>query len=134
MHPDPDGGGHWQPGEEQLPVRLVGSVDSAEDGRVATGLKGAGADKLMWRGDFLLVLKGKVPRSQAAYVSDEEIRQILERLRHGERTSGRWPAEVLMGRGTGHTRGHITGYPACRPRHPILQKGISYQPASAPVE
>lgn len=87
--------------KSNFPVRLVGSVASPEDGRVATGLKGAGAEKLMGRGDFLLVIKGEVMRFQAAYVSDEEIREILERLRQGGRTSRRWPAEVLVGTGTG---------------------------------
>ena len=55
----------------------------------------------MGRGDFLLVIKGDVMRFQAAFVSDEEIREILERLRQGGRTSRRWPAKVLVGTGTG---------------------------------
>jgi S-DNA-T family DNA segregation ATPase FtsK/SpoIIIE len=47
---------------EQLPVRLVGSVASADDAKVATGIPGTGAEKLLGRGDFLLVAKGQVTR------------------------------------------------------------------------
>jgi S-DNA-T family DNA segregation ATPase FtsK/SpoIIIE len=48
--------------KSNFPVRLVGSVVSAEDAKVASGLPGTGAEKLMGRGDFLLVVKGEVRR------------------------------------------------------------------------
>jgi len=59
--------------KSNFPVRLVGSVASVEDGRVASGIKGVGAERLTGRGDFLLVIKGEVIRFQAAYVTNDEI-------------------------------------------------------------
>jgi len=85
--------------KSNFPVRLVGSVVSTEDGRVATGLKASGAEKLLGRGDFVLVIKGEVVRFQAAYVGGEEARRVVERLRQGGHGSRRWPAEVLIGGG-----------------------------------
>ena len=58
-----------------FPVRLVGAVSSPEDAKVAAGIAGIGAEKLLGRGDFLLVAKGDVIRFQAAYASDEEMTQ-----------------------------------------------------------
>lgn len=49
-----------------FPVRLVGAVTSPEDAKVATGLAGSGAEKLLGRGDFLLISRGRVRRFQAA--------------------------------------------------------------------
>lgn len=49
-----------------FPVRLVGAVTSPEDAKVATGIAGSGAEKLLGRGDFLLVSRGQVRRFQAA--------------------------------------------------------------------
>jgi len=49
-----------------LPLRLVGRVLSAEDARVATGISGSGAEKLMGSGDFIAVTAGRVIRFQAA--------------------------------------------------------------------
>ena len=79
--------------KSNFPVRLVGSVASAEDGRVATGLKASGAEKLMGRGDFLLVIKGEVVRFQAAYISPEEVESAAAMLRQSGRAGRRWPAE-----------------------------------------
>ncbi len=56
-----------------FPVRLVGRVTSAEDARVAAGVGGTGAEKLLGRGDFLLIAAGELIRFQAAFVSPEEI-------------------------------------------------------------
>lgn len=67
--------------KSNFPVRLVGSVTSPEDAKVATGLKQTGAEKLLGRGDFLLVMKGQVQRFQAAYVSPTDIRQLVQALR-----------------------------------------------------
>jgi S-DNA-T family DNA segregation ATPase FtsK/SpoIIIE len=52
-----------------FPVRLVGSVTSPEEAKVAAGISGSGAERLQGRGDFLLVLKGHSTRFCAAYVS-----------------------------------------------------------------
>lgn len=73
-----------------FPVRLVGSVASADDAKIAAGIPGTGAEKLLGRGDFLLVAKGHVTRFQAAYVSEQEIKQIIERMNAGGRHSRRW--------------------------------------------
>lgn len=66
-----------------FPVRLVGSVTSPEEAKVATGLRGTGAERLLGRGDFLLVAHGEVVRFQAAWASPEETGEIM-----GELTSG----------------------------------------------
>ena len=71
-------------------VRLVGSVASADDARVATGLPASGAERLAGRGDFLLVVRGQCCRFQAAFATEAELRAIAERLRQGGRASRRW--------------------------------------------
>lgn len=77
-----------------FPVRLVGSVASADDAKIAAGIPGTGAEKLLGRGDFVLVAKGHITRFQAAYVSEEEIRQIVGRMNGGGRNSRRWLTEA----------------------------------------
>lgn len=64
-----------------FPIRLVGSVASPEDARVAAGVAGSGAEKLMGRGDFLLVGKGQVLRFQAAFLTDQELAQTVAAIR-----------------------------------------------------
>ena len=88
-----------------FPVRLVGSVASADDAKIAAGIPNTGAEKLLGRGDFLLVAKGHVTRFQAAYVSEQEIRQVISRMNTGGRFSRRWlsgeqPNEALAATGT----------------------------------
>jgi len=73
-----------------FPVRLVGSVASADDAKIAAGIPNTGAEKLLGRGDFLLVVKGNVTRFQAAYVDEREIRQVISRMRGSGRTRGGW--------------------------------------------
>jgi S-DNA-T family DNA segregation ATPase FtsK/SpoIIIE len=73
-----------------FPVRLVGSVASADDAKIAAGIPGTGAEKLLGRGDFLLVAKGQVTRFQVAYVSEAEIRQVVNQLQNGHRTTRQW--------------------------------------------
>jgi len=75
-----------------FPVRLVGSVASAEDARVAAGLPGTQAERLLGQGDFLLVYRGRCLRFQAAYASPADLEALSERLREGGRTSRRWLA------------------------------------------
>jgi S-DNA-T family DNA segregation ATPase FtsK/SpoIIIE len=74
-----------------FPLRLVGSVASPEDARVAAGMGGTGAEKLLGRGDFLLVNKGQVVRFQAAWVDEMEIvkrsQEVRQRKAIGERAS-----------------------------------------------
>lgn len=66
-----------------FPVRLVGAVSSPEDAKVATGVAATGAEKLLGRGDFLLVAKGDVIRFQAAFASEEDLLQAALHLRTG---------------------------------------------------
>jgi len=63
-----------------FPVRLVGRVGSADDARVASGVAGSGAEKLMGRGDFLAVACGEVTRFQAAWVPPRDWPQVQERV------------------------------------------------------
>jgi len=67
--------------KSNFPVRLVGSVISPEDAKVATGLAQTGAERLLGQGDFLLVGQGQVKRMQAALASPHEIRKLIARLR-----------------------------------------------------
>jgi DNA segregation ATPase FtsK/SpoIIIE, S-DNA-T family len=59
-----------------FPVRLVGSVTTPEDAKVATGLARTGAEKLLGRGDFLAVARGEMTRFQVAYVAESEVREF----------------------------------------------------------
>ena len=60
-----------------FPVRLVGAVTSPEDAKVATGLARTGAEKLLGQGDFLAIARGESIRFQAAFISPQEIRSLL---------------------------------------------------------
>ena len=82
--------------KSNFPARLVGSVSSADDARVATGMGGTGAEKLAGRGDFLLVVKGEVQRFQAAYAPVEEAAAVVARLASAEAR----PHPVLHGAGS----------------------------------
>jgi len=76
-----------------FPVRLVGRVVSPEDARVAAGIGGTGAEKLVGRGDFVAVAAGQVLRFQAAYVSAAEMEQVVAQMGSAPR---RW--DVIQGR------------------------------------
>ncbi|RME76691.1 MAG: DNA translocase FtsK [Chloroflexi bacterium] len=76
-----------------FPVRLVGSVASADDAKIAAGIPNSGAEKLLGRGDFVLVAKGQIRRFQAAYVSDDEIRNVVGRMQGSRAQSRRWLEE-----------------------------------------
>lgn len=67
--------------KSNFPVRMVGSVTSPEDAKVVSGIAGTGAERLLGRGDFLLVAKGKVIRFQAAHISEAEIERLVRRMR-----------------------------------------------------
>jgi len=99
-----------------FPVRLVGSVTSADDAKVASGLSGTGAEKLMGRGDFLLIAKGRVTRFQVAYVDPLEIRHVVRKMQEGSRRNRRWldgeTAFTLADTGTeGRQSDQSTGQP-----------------------
>lgn len=91
--------------KSNFPVRLVGSVASPDDAKVAAGIGGTGAEKLLGRGDFLLVAKGRVTRFQAAFVSGLEMRRVVEKMNESARRSRRWLAEetpiAIAATGTG---------------------------------
>jgi len=74
--------------KSNFPVRIVGSVPDASDAAVATGISGTGAERLLGRGDFLVVAKGQVARMQAAYISEAEIAEVLSKLRVGNEWAG----------------------------------------------
>ncbi len=76
-----------------FPVRLVGSVASADDAKIAAGIAGTGAEKLLGRGDFLLVAKGHVTRFQAAYVNEQEIKHVVGKMNTGGRAGKRWQVQ-----------------------------------------
>jgi S-DNA-T family DNA segregation ATPase FtsK/SpoIIIE len=67
-----------------FPVRLVGKVASAQDARVAAGWAGTGAERLLGKGDFIAVAEGRTHRFQGAYVSREEIEELVGLIRGGE--------------------------------------------------
>ena len=73
-----------------FPVRLVGSVVSAEDAKVASGIAGSNAERLLGRGDFILVAKGQVIRFQAAYADNREIAGVVAQVRTGGRRRRSW--------------------------------------------
>ncbi len=99
--------------KSNFPVRLVGSVASPDDAKVAAGIGGTGAEKLLGRGDFLLVAKGRVTRFQAAFVSGLEMRRVVEKMNEGARRSRRWLAEetpiAIAATGTGGGRPVLLG-------------------------
>jgi len=64
-----------------FPVRLVGAVTSPEEAKVAAGISGTAAERLLGHGDFLLVLKGQTTRFCAAYASPLDAQQQVSRLR-----------------------------------------------------
>lgn len=64
-----------------FPLRIVGKVTTPEEAKVASGIGGSGAERLLGRGDFILVGCGEVLRFQGALVRPEEIREIVSRLR-----------------------------------------------------
>lgn len=78
-----------------FPVRLVGSVVSPEDAKVAAGVGGTGAERLLGRGDFLLVAKGQVIRFQAAYSGSTEVASVVAQVRAGGRRRRGWQASSL---------------------------------------
>jgi S-DNA-T family DNA segregation ATPase FtsK/SpoIIIE len=89
--------------KSNFPVRLVGSVASPEDAKVATGLAGTGAERLLGEGDFLVVAKGQVTRMQAAYISAAEVRDLVDRVGTGStppvRAAGSHQGQTFLAKG-----------------------------------
>jgi S-DNA-T family DNA segregation ATPase FtsK/SpoIIIE len=59
-------------------ARIVGAVNSAEAARVATGVKGSGAQGLLGDGDFLVTLNAELIRFQAAAISSAEVARAVD--------------------------------------------------------
>ena len=82
--------------KSNFPVRVVGSVASAEDAKVAAGLPKTGAERLLGKGDFLVVARGEQFRVQGAYASPAEMRQRRsDRLRKPRGGQAASPASGL---------------------------------------
>jgi S-DNA-T family DNA segregation ATPase FtsK/SpoIIIE len=60
-----------------FPVRLVGQVTSPEEAKVATGYAGTGAERLRGPGDFIAVAGGQVTHFQVAYISAQELADVV---------------------------------------------------------
>jgi S-DNA-T family DNA segregation ATPase FtsK/SpoIIIE len=69
--------------KSNFPVRLVGSVPSPEDAKVASGIAATGAERLLGQGDFLVVAKGEITRMQAAFASPADLQRLVAGLRRG---------------------------------------------------
>jgi S-DNA-T family DNA segregation ATPase FtsK/SpoIIIE len=74
--------------KSNFPVRVVGSVASAEDAKMAAGLPRTGAERLLGKGDFLVVARGEQLRVQGAYASAGEIRRAVARMSGQTQGSG----------------------------------------------
>jgi S-DNA-T family DNA segregation ATPase FtsK/SpoIIIE len=95
--------------KSNFPVRLVGAVASPEDAKVATGLGGTGAERLLGQGDFLVVAKGQVTRMQAAYVGEADIGALVAELQAGVRPALAATGTGGAGNGDGRGRGLLGG-------------------------
>jgi S-DNA-T family DNA segregation ATPase FtsK/SpoIIIE len=102
--------------KSNFPVRIVGSVSSPEDAKVATGIGGTGAERLLGQGDFLVVAQGQVTRMQAAYVSVQQVRELVRSLGAGAR-----PLRLVA------TGTHGAGNHAGRPRSASLSERLMEQ-------
>lgn len=63
-----------------FPVRLVGKVTSANEALVASGVAQSGAEKLMGRGDFLLIANGEKIRVQMAHMPANDYSTFRDRI------------------------------------------------------
>lgn len=59
-------------------ARVVGVTSSAEMARLATGMKGSGAQGLLGSGDFLISLNAELLRFQAGSVSSSDVGKAVE--------------------------------------------------------
>jgi S-DNA-T family DNA segregation ATPase FtsK/SpoIIIE len=66
--------------KSNFPVRIVGSVASAEDAKIAAGLPRTGAERLLGKGDFYVIARGEQFRVQGAYAGPAEVRRLAGQL------------------------------------------------------
>lgn len=99
-----------------FPVRIVGSVVSADDAKVAAGVGDSGAEKLLGRGDFLLFAKGAKVRFQAPYNSEWEYNALVALVAAGQADRKRraW-TQVALEQGIKQA-----GKPSPRPLRPVV--------------
>jgi S-DNA-T family DNA segregation ATPase FtsK/SpoIIIE len=83
--------------KSNFPVRVVGSVASAEDAKVAAGLPRTGAERLLGKGDFIVVARGEQIRVQGTYIGPQDIRRIVMRIQNGK-PPGRPPGSPGLGK------------------------------------
>jgi DNA segregation ATPase FtsK/SpoIIIE-like protein len=57
---------------------------------VASGIAGSSAERLLGRGDFILVAKGQVIRFQGAYADNRKIASVVAQVRVGGRRRRSW--------------------------------------------
>lgn len=82
--------------KSNFPVRVVGSVASAEDAKVASGLPQTGAQLLLGKGDFIVVARGQQLRVQGPYASAADVRRAVARVSEGRRSpSPSWGQRFL---------------------------------------
>ena len=86
--------------KSNFPARLVGSVASADDARIASGLPATGAERLLGQGDFLVVVKGQLTRLQAAYLDEREVPGLVARLQQRAGWGDTDEARLLPATGT----------------------------------
>lgn len=67
-----------------FPVRIVGSVVSADDAKVAAGVGDTGAERLLGHGDFLLIAKGEKVRFQGPYNDPWEYNALVALVAAGQ--------------------------------------------------
>jgi S-DNA-T family DNA segregation ATPase FtsK/SpoIIIE len=84
--------------KSNFPVRIVGSVASAEDAKVAAGLPRSGAERLLGKGDFYVIARGQQFRIQGAYASPAEVRRMVVRLTRAHTPKHRTPRESTASR------------------------------------
>lgn len=63
-----------------FPVRLVGKVTSANEALIASGIAQSGAEKLMGRGDFLLIANGEKIRVQMAHLPSNDYDRFRQHI------------------------------------------------------
>lgn len=73
-HPDLDLNADWG-------ARITGPTTSADMARLATGMKGSGAQGLLGSGDFLISINTELLRFQAGYASSDEVGKALDLIR-----------------------------------------------------
>jgi DNA segregation ATPase FtsK/SpoIIIE, S-DNA-T family len=66
-----------------FPVRLVGKVTSAIEAHVASGVAASGAEKLVGRGDFVLIAGGDRIRLQVAHLPNSDLAELRGRFTGG---------------------------------------------------